>query len=62
MRSFILIPVLLIVPFAAIAFLKTMTGDAMSAVVLGLVIFVTVAAWFAGPSVSTSATVNRRSS
>lgn len=60
MRSFILIPILLIVPFASIAFLKTITGDAMSAVVLGLVLFVAVAAWFAGPSVSTSASVHRR--
>ena len=60
MRSFILISTLLIVPFASIAFLKTITGDAMSAVVLGLILFVAVAAWFAAPSVSTSAALRRR--
>ena len=60
MRSFVLIPTLVIVPFAVIHFLKMITGDPMSAVVLGLVIFVTVAAWFASPSVSPSHTVNRR--
>ncbi|HYN46098.1 MAG TPA: hypothetical protein VES64_05360 [Allosphingosinicella sp.] len=60
MRSFILIPTLVIVPFAVIALLKTVTGDPMSAVVLGLVIFVTVAAWFAGPSASASPAVSRR--
>ena len=60
MRPFVLIPALLIVPFAVIASLKTITGDAMSAVVLALIIFVTVAAWFAGPAVATSAAVHRR--
>lgn len=59
MRPFVLIPALVIVPFAVFAFLKTITGDAMSAVVLGLVIFVTVAAWFARPSASASHTVTR---
>ena len=59
MRPIILIPAAVIVPFAVIAFLKTVTGDAMSAVVLGLVIFVTVAAWFAGPS-ATSPALNWR--
>ena len=52
MRPYLIIPILVIVPFAAIAFLKTITGDAMSAIVLGLMLFVTVAAWFAGPSAS----------
>ena len=52
MRPFVLIPILIIVPFAAIAFLKTITGDALSAIVLALILFVTVAAWFAGPTAS----------
>ena len=52
MRHFILIPILVIVPFMAVAFLKTVTGDHLSAIVLGLTIFITVAAWFAGPSVA----------
>ena len=43
----------MIVPFVVIHFLKMITGDALSAVVLGLTIFVTVAAWLAGPSAST---------
>lgn len=59
MRSFILIPALVIMPFAVIALLKTITGDPMSAVVLGLVIFVTVAAWFAGPSATAGHIVKR---
>ncbi len=60
MRSYILIPALVIVPFAMIALLKTVTGDPMSAVVLALVIFVTVAAWFARPSAYASSAANRR--
>ena len=52
MRPFVIFPILVIVSFAVIAFLKTITGDVMSAIVLGLVLFVTVAAWFAGPSAS----------
>ena len=52
MRPFVIFPILVIVPFGVIAFLKTITGDVMSAIVLGLIIFVTVAAWFAGPSAS----------
>jgi hypothetical protein len=47
-----LFPALVIVPFAVIAFLRTITGDPLSAVVLALIIFITVAAWFAGPSAS----------
>ena len=53
MRPFILFPALVIVPFAVIAFMRTITGDALSAVVLALIIFITVAAWFAGPTTST---------
>jgi|GEM_PF-2735701 len=60
MRPYLLFPLLVIVPFAVIHFLKMITGDPMSAVVLGLVIFVTVAAWFARPSVSRSHIMNRR--
>lgn len=60
MRPYFLFPLLVIVPFVVIHFLKMITGDPLSAVVLGLVIFVTVAAWFAGPSVSASRIVNRR--
>jgi len=48
MRPFLLIPILVIVPFIALNFLSTVTGDRMSAVVLGLIIFVTVASWFSG--------------
>lgn len=50
MRPFLLIPIVVIVPFVAIHFLGMITGDPMSAVVLALTLFVTVAAWFAGPS------------
>ena len=52
MRPFLLIPALVIVPFAVIHVLKMITGDPLSAIVLGLTIFITVAAWFAGPSAS----------
>ena len=62
MRPFLLIAALVIVPFTVVHFLKMITGDPLSAVVLGLTIFVTVAAWFAGPSVSTSSAMNRRAS
>lgn len=50
MRPIFLIPAAVIVPFAMIHFLKMITGDPLSAVGLALIIFVTVAAWFAGPS------------
>lgn len=60
MRPYLLFPILVIVPFAAFHLLKMITGEAMSAVVLGLIIFVTVAAWFAGPSAAASHTVSRR--
>ena len=60
MRSFILIPAAVIVPFAVFAFLKTITGDAMSAVVLGLVLFVTVAAWFSRLPASPAHNLYRR--
>ncbi|MGZ8337867.1 MAG: hypothetical protein ACXWU1_14505, partial [Allosphingosinicella sp.] len=60
MRPFLLIPALVIVPFAVIHLLKSITGDPMSAVVLGLTIFVTVAAWLAGPSAATSYILKRR--
>ena len=53
MRPYILFPALVIVPFAVIAFLRTITGDPLSAVVLALILFITVAAWFAGPTAST---------
>lgn len=52
MRAVILFPALVIMPFAVIHLLKMITGDPLSAVVLGLTVFVTVAAWFAGPSAS----------
>ena len=60
MRPVLLIPALLIAPLALTAFLKTITGDSMSAVVLGLIIFVSVAAWFAGPTVTTSRAASGR--
>jgi hypothetical protein len=52
MRPYILFPALVIVPFAVIALMRTITGDALSAVVLALILFITVAAWFAGPTAS----------
>lgn len=50
MRPIFIIPAAIIVPFAVIHFLKMLTGDPLSAVGLALIIFITVAAWFAGPS------------
>lgn len=50
MRLFLIVPILIIVPFIALLLLKSVTGDGLSAVVVGLTIFVTFAAWFAGPS------------
>lgn len=50
MRPHLLIPILIIVPFVIFYFLKAMTGDGLSAVVLGLTLFVSIAAWFAGPA------------
>jgi hypothetical protein len=55
MRPAFLIPAVVIVPLAVIHFLKTITGDPVSAVFLALILFVTVAAWLAG----TSATAGR---
>ena len=59
MRPIYLIPAVSIVPFAVIYFLKMITGDPLSAVILALIIFITVAAWFAGPSAGTGRTARR---
>ena len=50
MRPFLVVASVLIVPVTVIHFLQMITGDRLSAVFLALIIFVTVAAWFAGPS------------
>lgn len=47
MRALIIASVV-IVPFLLFYALRAVTGDALSAVVFGLIIFVTVAAWFGG--------------
>ena len=47
MRPVFLIPI--IVPFVLAHFLKTVTGDALSAVILALTIVVTLGSWFAAP-------------
>ena len=60
MRALRVIPILVIIPFSAIALLKAVTGDALSALVFGLMIFVTVAAWFAGASASSRRSAGRR--
>lgn len=52
MRAFLIIPSLVIIPFLGIAALKAVTGDALSALVFALLLFVTVAAWFSGVSAS----------
>lgn len=47
------------IPLLLFYALRAVTGDALSAVIFGLIIFVTVAAWFGGRPVSTSHVVNR---
>ena len=59
MRPIILVPGAVIVPFVVIHFLKTITGDAVSAVFLALILFITVAAWFAGSSTTRGRAVER---
>lgn len=51
---------LMIIPMILSFALRAVTGDQMSAVGLGLIVFVTVAAWFGGRPVSTSPNANRR--
>lgn len=60
MRPILIIPILLILPFAMVGFLKTVTGDGLSALILSLTILVTVAAWFAGPSAAAGRPLTRR--
>jgi hypothetical protein len=60
MRPIFLMPAMVIVPFGVIYFLKMLTGDPMIAVVLALIMFVTVAAWFAGISPSPGQIARRR--
>ncbi|MGZ8287204.1 MAG: hypothetical protein ACXW27_12695 [Allosphingosinicella sp.] len=48
----LIISALAIVPVTVFYALRAATGDSMSAVGLGLIIFVTVAAWFGGRPVS----------
>ena len=60
MRPLHFIPILLVVPIIAVHFLSTITGDFMTAVVLGLTIYVTVASWFSGRSAYVRRTASRR--
>jgi len=60
MRPVFLIPAVSIVPFVVIYFLKTITGDPLSAVFLALILFVTVAAWFSGSSATAGRIMGRR--
>ena len=48
----LLIASLIIVPLMLFSALRAVTGDALSAVVLGLILFVTVASWFGGRPVA----------
>lgn len=48
----LLVAFLVIIPIILSFALRAVTGDQMSAVGLGLIIFVTVAAWFGGRPVS----------
>ena len=59
MRALI-IACLVLIPIILSFALRAVTGDQMSAVGLGLIIFVTVAAWFGGNPVSTSPNATRR--
>lgn len=52
MRPLIIAASALIVPFAVIHFLEMFTGDPVAAVGLALILFITVAAWFAGSPTS----------
>ena len=51
---------LVIVPLLIFYALSAVTGDALSGIIFGLIIFVTVAAWFGGSPVATAPVVNRR--
>ena len=59
MKPIFISPAAVIVPFAVIHFLKTITGDAVSAVFLALIVFITIAAWFAGASTARRQIVKR---
>ena len=48
MRAYILVPIAIIVPFAVCLGINALTDDPLSAVFLGLVLIVTVLAWFSG--------------
>lgn len=50
------------IPLLLFYALRAVTGDALSAVIFGLIIFVTLAAWFGGSPVPTSPSANRRRS
>lgn len=48
MRAYILVPMAIIVPIAVCLGLDALTEDLLSAISLGLVLIVTVLAWFSG--------------
>jgi hypothetical protein len=48
MRSILLIPMLFILPFTLVLLLRTLTGDSISSVVLGLTVSTVLVAWLAG--------------
>lgn len=59
MRAFFVLPVAAIVPFAIFAAMQSVTGDPLSAVVLGLLLLISVGAWFAAPIAASGPTPGR---
>lgn len=48
MRALLLVPMTLVVPPALFSALQAVTGDALSAIVLGLLLLITLGGWIAG--------------
>jgi hypothetical protein len=55
MRPVLFVPLIIIAPFILFSLLGTVTGDAMSAVVLGLIVVMAAVAWLAGAPVDRGA-------
>ena len=48
MRTILIIPMIFTLPFTLVMLLRTLTGDPISSVILGLTVSIVLVAWFAG--------------
>ena len=50
MRELLIVPIVTAAPLATFQGLQMVTGDPLATIVLGLILFITFAAWFSRPA------------